>query len=153
MFLGISGVIGLLSCTLYQYILCILYNCFYCSPAELPSPFYINKYDKLNGILYAQCAFTEWKLQNKKFQMKKGNPKNVLRQHLEQGANVPTSATTMRILASWIDVFGTSHHKHPAKKKLARVNSVQRNPQAITCQAHTELTSFRASELQLHYRE
>lgn len=31
------------------------------------------------------------------------------------------------------------------KKKLARVNSVQRNPQAITCQAHTELTSFRAS--------
>lgn len=52
----------------------------------------------------------------KKFQMKKGNPKNVLRQHLEQGANVPTSATTMRILASWIDVFGTSHHKHPAKK-------------------------------------
>lgn len=59
MFLGGSGVIGLLSCTLYQFILCILYNCFHSSPAELPSPFYINKYDKLNGILYAQCAFTE----------------------------------------------------------------------------------------------
>lgn len=34
----------------------------------------------------------------------------------------------MRILASWIDVFGTSHHKHPAKKKIGESEQCAKEP-------------------------